>query len=130
MAKKRSAKTKKRIAIAAGAGLAVASLAAAGYYLFGSKKSHVRRKKLKSWAIRAQREIAGQLRKLPRPDERAYQAVLDKVFKKYRSLRNVDSSELLAMMREWKGQWKKLAAQVRSANTARRKPARRKRAKR
>ncbi len=108
------AKTKTTTGVGAvvGAGLAaVAAFAAAGYFLYG-KDGAKNRKKVRGWMLKAKGEVLEGVEKLKDVTEEQYAAIVDKVSAKYAGLKNIDPSELEAMVRELRGHWKNIKKSI------------------
>lgn len=98
--------------VAVGAGLAaVAAFAAAGYFLYG-KDGAKNRKKVRGWMLKAKGEVLEGVEKLKEVTEEQYAAIVDKVSAKYAGLKNIDSKELEAMVRELRGHWKNIKRSI------------------
>ncbi len=103
--------TKKTLAI--GAGLAtVAALAAAGYFLYGSKDGAKNRKKIRSWMLKAKAEVLEGVEKMKDVTEAEYNMILDKVATKYQAVKNIDPAELELMVKELRGHWKNIKRSI------------------
>ena len=102
--------------IAAGVGLGLAAAAAAtGAYLLTGKQGAKNRKMLKSWATKAEKEIKQQFKAVKEMNQSAYDAVVDKVVKGYKELKDVDQSEIIAMVKELKGHWNTIQRELTGA---------------
>lgn len=100
-------KTKTNVVIGAGVAT-LAALAAAGYFLYGSKDGAKNRKKIRSWMLKAKAEVLEGVEKMKDVTEAEYNMVLDKVATKYKSLKNIDPAELEMMVKELRGHWKNI----------------------
>lgn len=97
--------------IAVGAGLALAAAAAGAYFLYG-KDAPKRRAQVRGWMLKAKGEVLEQLEKLPNLDESTYYGLIDTVSSKYAGLKNVDSAEMMALVKELRGGWKNIKKQL------------------
>lgn len=85
----------------AGLGLAAIAAAAAAYYFFG-KKGKAHRKTVLSWAGKAKREAAAELKKLKKFTPKNYSKTIDKVVAKYDKFQKRYPAEFAALSRELK----------------------------
>lgn len=116
MAKPKKKKTGSSVKTAAGvgAGLALAAAAAAGaYFLYGTKEGAKRRKKIKGWALKAKGEVLERMEGLKEVNERTYRQVVDAVAARYGNLKNVDKTELEALVRDLKRHWRNIQKDLR-----------------
>lgn len=86
-----------------------AALTAGGYFLYG-KDGAKNRKKVKSWMLKARAEVLEQMEKLRDMDQADYIAVVDKVMKRYETMKDVSAKESSALARELKSHWKHIKA--------------------
>jgi len=109
--------TGKKVAI--GAGLAAITAAGIGAYLLtGSKNAARNRKQAKAWAIKARAEIGKRLENLPEMNEATYNAVVKEVSNRYKKLKYLDTSEMIAFANELKGYWRHFAREMQKAKGA------------
>ena len=96
-----------------GLGLAAAAVAAvAGAYFLYGKLDKSKKKKIKSWGLKAKAEVLERLESLKEVNQEMYEAVVDKVAAKYEALKNVDKSELKAMVSDMKKHWKAIQKSI------------------
>lgn len=99
--------------VAVGAGLAAVAAAVAGtYFLYGSKNAPKRRKQVKAWSLKARGEILEQLEKLSKVDEAIYHRVIKEVASKYKTLKRLDSKDVVEFVGELKDHWKDIAKEI------------------
>lgn len=103
--------TKTNVAI--GAGIAsLAALAAAGYFLYGSKDGAKNRKKIRGWMLKAKGEILENVEKMKNVSEEEYRMIVDKVGAKYKAVKSIDPKEIEMMMKELHGHWKNIKRSI------------------
>ena len=102
--------TKRKIAtgIEIGAATAAAAGIAAGIYLLSGKHGAKNRKKVKGWVAKARKEVAYEMKRLKKLDQRAYEKIIHGVAKRYKSLKGVNPLEVEKTARELKGDWKNI----------------------
>ena len=79
-----------------GAAAVTGAAAAAAYYLYGSDKASMHRKKVKTWAQKAEREIvreAKQFKQRALTDENI-KGVISEVAKRYQLTKNIDAKDI------------------------------------
>ena len=108
----------KKIAAGVGLGIAAAAAAATGAYLLTGKQGAKNRKEIKSWAAKAEKEIKRQFNAVKDRNQSAYDAVVDKVVKGYKELKNVDQNEIVAMVKELRGHWNTIQREFAGAKTS------------
>lgn len=85
------------------------AVAAAGtYFLYGAKQAKANRKKVKAWMLKAKGEVLEQLERMDIIDEKKYQAAVDKVAKKYRTIKSIDPKEVEETIADLKRHWKNM----------------------
>ncbi len=103
--------TKKKSSVKKGLGViaAAAVVGAVGYALLG-KDGAKNRKKVKGWMVMAKGEVMHEIEKIKKMDlsEEDYNKVVDKVMKKYKKLKDINSKEALALAKELRGYWKEV----------------------
>ncbi len=104
-------KTTEKVAIGAGVAT-IAALAAAGYFLYGSKDGAKNRKKVRGWMLKAKGEVLEGVEKLKDVTEEQYAMVVDKVGTKYKAVKNIDPAEVEAMVKELRGHWKNIKKSI------------------
>jgi len=106
--------TKRKIAAGVKIGAATVAVAgvAAGIYLLSGKHGAKNRKKLKGWAIKARKEVAYEMKRLKKIDQKAYEKIVHGVAKRYKSLKGVGHKEVEKTVRELKGDWKNIQKHV------------------
>ena len=109
--------TKKKVATGVGLGLATAA-AATGAYLMTGKHGEQNRKKLKAWAMKAQKEVLRQAKKMEKMSRPAYEALVDKVTEGYADLKDVDKKDLVMMVRDLKKHWSHIQKEFTGARAA------------
>lgn len=87
--------------------LASAAAAAGTYFLLG-KDGRKNRKKVGKWAQMAKAEALKRLEKMNIVDEKKYNAAVDKVAAKYKTLKDVDSKEVEGIVRDLRKHWKNM----------------------
>ncbi len=96
-----------------GLGLAiVAATAAAGYFLYGSKDSARRRKKIKGWTLKAKGEVLERIEKLKDVSEDEYNKIIDSVSAKYSKMKNIDEEEVQESMNDLRKYWKNIQKEI------------------
>lgn len=110
MAQKKTSKASEKksnigASLAIGAGLVAA--AAAGYLLFGPKGKE-NRVKIKGWTLKAKGDILEAIEKMDHVTSEKYQAVVDKVTKKYAKVKNITEDELSKFEKEARKHWKSI----------------------
>ena len=98
-----------------GLGLAAAAVAAvAGAYFLYGKLDRTKKKKIRSWALKAKAEVLERLEGMKEVSEEAYGGLIDKVTAKYEALKNVDKAELHAMAADMKKHWKNIQKSIKA----------------
>lgn len=92
---------------AAGAAAAVA----AGLFLYG-KNAASNHKVMRGWAIKMKGEVLDEIERMGKISSRDYQAVIDKVARKYAGLAHVGKKDLTRIAKELKSQWKHISARL------------------
>jgi hypothetical protein len=115
--------------MAAGVGLAALAAAAAGaFFLYGTEAGKKRRKSINSWMFRMRADVMDRMEKMRDWSEKSYNELVDTVAEKYKNAKNIDRSELQAVVSDLKRHWKNISKQVqghaepKKARTPRRKP--------
>jgi hypothetical protein len=121
----------RRAKTAVGIGALAAALAVvAGVHYLSGERGKKNRAKLKSWMVKAKREVIARVERIEELDRKAYHAVVDEVARRYRGLKDVDPDELRAMAADMKAHWSNIhrrmqrgmikpAPRARKRNTAR-----------
>jgi hypothetical protein len=107
-------KTQKK-AVAIGAGVAALAAAAVGTYLLTGKQGAKNRKKISSFAEKAKKEIAQELKKTEQVTKKVYDQTVDAVAKKYKAVKNIDAAEIVALTSELKSYWDDMSSTAKSA---------------
>ncbi len=94
-----------------GVGLAAAA-AAGAYFLYASTDAKKNRKAVKSWAFKIKAEVLEKLEGLKAVDEEKYNAVVDTVTTKYKSLKKINQKDLKVMAKEMKGHWQSIKKEL------------------
>jgi hypothetical protein len=97
-------------AIAAGV-LAAGAAAAAGYYFYGSKHATQHRKEAVKWAHDMKKEVVKEAKKFQGLGEDAMHFAVDRVAERFAG-QGVDKESLDELVRELKGNWKKVRSEV------------------
>jgi hypothetical protein len=100
----------KAVAVTAG----VVAATAAAYLMFGpnAKKN---RKTVKGWAVKMKGEIIEKFENAKELSQSAYENAVDEVKNKYSKFKNVEKSELDAIVRDAKKHWKAIVRDSKSA---------------
>ncbi|MEK7095531.1 MAG: hypothetical protein AAB917_02620 [Patescibacteria group bacterium] len=107
-----------RSGVVLGLGVAAVAAAAAGaYFLYGSAKGPARRKALKSWMVKMKGEVMEEVEKMQDLSEELYHAAIDKVKEKYSQMKEIDATELEAVVKRLKGHWKDIKKEVKKVAT-------------
>ena len=103
-----------------GLGLALAAAAAAGvYFLYGSKDASKNRKVVKGWALKAKGEVLEKMEQVKGElTEENYHNIVDTVTAKYRKLKNSQSDDIDALVKDMKGHWKNIKKHLAEASKA------------
>jgi gas vesicle protein len=91
---------------------ALAAAAAGAYYLYGSDDAKKNRRQLKSWALRMKADVMDEIENMKDVTEENYNAVVEKVSKKYAELKDMDRDELAELVDRMKSHWKDIKAEV------------------
>jgi len=103
--------TKKGIAIGAGVA-AIAAAAAGAYFLTSTKKGKKVSKKISAWAGKAEKEVLNEVKKIKAINQGAYNKAVDRVMKKYKSLKDIDNKDVAAFSKKIKGHWKGMKREI------------------
>jgi len=103
--KKKSSSVKTGLGMLAGAAI----VGAVGYALLG-KDGAKNRKKVKGWVVMAKGEVMHEIETIKKMDlsEEDYNKVVDKVMKKYKKLKDINSKEAAGLAKELQGYWKEV----------------------
>ena len=71
---------------------------AGAYFLYG-KDGAKNRKKIRSWSLKMKADVMDQIEKLKDVTEESYSMVIDQVAEKYSKVKNIDLSELDALIK-------------------------------
>lgn len=93
--------TKKNIEIAGGVAVGLAALAAGAIFLYG-KDGAKHRKQVKGWMLKAKGEVLEKLETMEEFSQDSYNRVVDEVGSQYKKLKNIDPTEVMAMVNELK----------------------------
>lgn len=109
-------------------GLAAAAIAGA-YFLYGSKEGAKRRAKVKGWMLKAKGEVLDKLETMKEVNQESYNKLVDAVTEKYGKVKNIESTELVALTADLKRHWNNIKRQMGApgAKKPARKPAAKKR---
>ncbi len=94
-----------------GVGLATAA-AAGAYFLYASKDAKKNRQAVKSWAFKIKAEVLEKLEGLKAVDEEKYNAAVDAVTAKYKTLKKINQKDLKVMAKEMKGHWQSIKKEL------------------
>lgn len=97
-------------AIAAGV-LAAGAVAAAGYYFYGSKHAQQHRKDAVAWAHDVKKDVVQEAKRFQGLGEEAMHLAIDRVVSRVTE-GSVDQEALQEVVRELKGNWKKVRAEA------------------
>lgn len=86
--------------------------AAGAYYIATNKNSKKQIQKVKGWALKAKGEILEKLEAFKEVDEEMYHKVVATVMKKYKNVKNIDTSELTMVAKELGGHWDKIKKEL------------------
>lgn len=112
----KSAKSGSGTSIAIIGGLVAA--AAGAYFIHGNKAAQKKIKQVKGWALKAKGEVIEKIEKIKEIDENLYHQAIDGVMKKYESVKSVDTSELAAVAKELKSQWRNIKRELTAGKKA------------
>jgi hypothetical protein len=120
LARKEKTMTKERTALKTGAQLASVAAAAAGiYYFLAGPKAKQHRLQAKTWAKKAQKEVAEEIQKLKKVSRPIYERTVNQVAEKYKQLKNVDPVELREFTSQLKSYWDNFSQNQSAAKPAR-----------
>lgn len=106
---------KKKTSTARKAGIGVGSLAAAvagAYYLYGTKQGAKKRKKMRSWALKAKGELMEKLEEMEKVNKKVYHEAVDKMAKRYAAMKHIDTKEVEKLAADLKMQWKHIQKEI------------------
>lgn len=95
-------------------GVAAASAALAGYYLFGPKGKE-NRVKVKGWMIKAKGEVLEKIETLEHLTEDKYHTIVDSVLAKYEKLKSITEEETKKLKKELKSRYKQVEKDLQQA---------------
>jgi uncharacterized protein (DUF305 family) len=99
--------------VVAGVGLAALAAAAAGaVFLYGTEAGKKRRQEIKSWSLRMKADVLDKMEKMKDWSEESYHAVVNDVAKRYESMKEIDATELAALVATLRSHWKTLKQHV------------------
>jgi hypothetical protein len=111
-----------------GAGIAALAAATAGaIFLYGTDAGKKKRKQIKSWSLKMQADVIDKMESMKEWSEEAYNAVVDQVADKYKTLKNVDAEEVAILVADLRKHWKSIKRQVEGGGKKKR-PAKKKQA--
>lgn len=93
-------------------GLGAAAALIGTYLLYGSKKGHIRREKVRGWMLKMRGEVLEEIENLKEVTEDAYNKVVDDVKSRYRNKANVEERELDEIVDELKEGWNDIVTNV------------------
>jgi predicted methyltransferase len=97
-----------KIAAGIGAGVALTALAAAGAYFLSGPEGKKRQAKMKSWAVKAQKEVAKNVKVAQKLGETEYNRIVDKAVEQYGAMSSVTPAEVAKVAKEIKSEWKRI----------------------
>lgn len=109
--------TGKKIGLGVGIVTVAALAGAAGYYLSG-KQGAKNRKKVKTLAVKAHKEVLAKARKLKAISRADYHKIVDVVTKKYAAVKSIDKKELHAVAADLKKHWSRIETEAKRKNKA------------
>jgi hypothetical protein len=92
--------------------LAAAAAAAAGAYFLYGKDGPKNRAKVRGWALKLRGEVLERMEQMKEMNEDVYLRIIDTVKNRYERLKDVDSEELAATIRDLRSHWKHIKAQM------------------
>lgn len=106
----------KKTAAALGAAGATMAAAAGAYYLYGSEKASVHRRKVGAWMRRAEREIVHEAKRLKSAayTDQNIKRVISEVAKRYEAARDLDPKDVKQFISAVQKSWKDAGAVVKS----------------
>ena len=96
---------------AIGAGIALAAVAAATYFLAGPR-GRENREKIAAWTLDMKAEVLRRMRQVKLLNREAYHTVVDEVAARYQRVGRVSSSEMRHLTEELKGAWSHISRQL------------------
>ncbi|MFA5080459.1 MAG: hypothetical protein WC472_02440 [Candidatus Paceibacterota bacterium] len=109
--KNKTVKNNPNIATLAVVGAGIASVAAAAYFLLGSKRK-MHQKHLKAWAIKMKGDIIEKIEEIENVSEVAYNKIIDKVAIEYKKGMKADKKEIDELANDLKKHWKTISVAV------------------
>ena len=106
----------------AAAGAGIVALSAAAYLIFGPEgKKH--RKDLKSWMVKLKAEVMEKMEEAGEITGPVYEAIVNEVSDKYKSLSGIDAAALAAEAGLLKKHWKMMQSEMRKKMASKKAPA-------
>ncbi len=106
----------------AAAGAGIVALSAAAYLIFGPEgKKH--RKDLKSWMVKMKAEVMEKMEQAGEITGPVYEAIVNEVSDKYKSLSGIDAAALAAEAGLLKKHWKMMQSEMRKKMASKKAPA-------
>ncbi|KKP33034.1 MAG: hypothetical protein A2312_01240 [Candidatus Staskawiczbacteria bacterium RIFOXYB2_FULL_32_9] len=103
--------------ILATAGIATLIAGATGaYFLYGGKNAQKNRKKVKSWSLKARRDILEQIENLTDLTQEKYHKIIQEVSDKYKVLKNIGQEEIAEFVEELKCHWEDISKKISKSN--------------
>lgn len=102
--------------LSVGAGIAAASLAA---YLLWGPGGKKRRQTVKGWMVKMKGEVMEKLETLEEVTEPVYQKIVDQVSAQYGKLKNIDQTELAAVVTDLRNHWQALTKKAKTKTKSR-----------
>jgi len=94
-----------------GAGLMLAAVAAATYFLTG-KRGRANREKIAAWTLDLKAEVLRRMRQLKVMNREVYLELVDEVAARYQRVGRVSSAEMSHLKEEVKGAWTHISRQL------------------
>ena len=106
----------------AAAGAGIVALSAAAYLIFGPEgKKH--RKDLKSWMVKMKAEVMEKMEQAGEITGPVYEAIVNEVSEKYKSIGGIDTAALAAEAGLLKKHWKMMQSEMRKKHASKKLPA-------
>ena len=106
----------------AAAGAGIVALSAAAYLIFGPEgKKH--RKDLKSWMVKMKAEVMEKMEQAGEITGPVYEAIVNEVSDKYKSIGGIDAAALAAEAGLLKKHWKMMQSEMRKKHASKKLPA-------
>ncbi len=97
--------SKRKLEVGAGVTAAALLAAAAGAYFLSGKEGKKRKAKMKSWAVKARKEVARQAKMARRLSEMEYKRIVDRAVKKYGRLDSMSAADMMRAAQDLRSEW-------------------------